>query len=562
MMNKQINRIIKLEPRIRKAFVILMLNLKTDFFKYSDAEKLLNKYAVKKTNEVLSILANSGLITLSKDNTDKRIKIYKIKPLDFTQFTFNSIMELGEVILDKDFVLIIVNLKLKIRNITNLSKKQSKKLLQKWEEFIEKPSHDLLTRIYDDLFNKEYNDYLTIIKKRNFDNIFFIKFFLEVINNVDSTTLMPYSIKNDIEIEMLISGLLFNNINPSSLTELPVGDFAYSINLIKTFKILNVNKLLLHDKDKISLYRNKICLEMIGFNRSQLIQQNCLIPEKIISTDYVIAHPPWNQKLSKEYETHLKSSEHIHCYGIPPLYNMDWGWIQSALSITIKKALIFIDIKSLERGAREYEIRKNIINDDLIEAIISFKDTNKIILVINKLKEEDRKGKILFIKFGNNNYSKLIDAYFNPEYYKKIAKLFDIKDLDFTNLRPDFYIKENNLEKEVNEQNELFLQFDYDIGDSIIKNNYQTLIQNNHELDNFINSTSNFKQHSSYSLNIDNKFSTDFNANNFILQNNRNIGYLSYIDSQIQRHKEEIIRLKMLKNSLINFQALINISNK
>lgn len=86
----------------------------------------------------------------------------------------------------------------------------------------------------------------------------------------------------------------------------------------------------------------------------------------------------------------------------------------------------------LFRGSAECKIRKGFINDDLIEAVIGvpsniFYGTGipAAILVLNKAKSEERKGKILFIDGSNDfvkdgNKNKLRD-----EDIEKIVSTFD-----------------------------------------------------------------------------------------------------------------------------------------
>ena len=87
----------------------------------------------------------------------------------------------------------------------------------------------------------------------------------------------------------------------------------------------------------------------------------------------------------------------------------------------------------LFRGSAECKIRKGFINDDLIEAVIGvpsniFYGTGipAAILVLNKAKSEERKGKILFIDGSNDfvkdgNKNKLRD-----EDIEKIVSTFDV----------------------------------------------------------------------------------------------------------------------------------------
>lgn len=73
-----------------------------------------------------------------------------------------------------------------------------------------------------------------------------------------------------------------------------------------------------------------------------------------------------------------------------------------------KKVGIVLDQGALFRSGKEAKIREKIVKNDLIEAIILlpeklFYNTGAagIILILNKEKPEDRKGKILFINASN-----------------------------------------------------------------------------------------------------------------------------------------------------------------
>ncbi len=147
--------------------------------------------------------------------------------------------------------------------------------------------------------------------------------------------------------------------------------------------------------------------------------------KKTEKADKVVANPPWNQ--DGYDENTLKNNEkyrEIYKYGFTNKKSADWVWIQLINYYTEKKAGIVLDSGALFRGGKEKTIRKRFIEDDLIEAIVLlpekiFYNTQApgIILVLNKNKPEERKGKILFIN-ASNEYIK------HPE-VKKLNKLSD-----------------------------------------------------------------------------------------------------------------------------------------
>lgn len=128
----------------------------------------------------------------------------------------------------------------------------------------------------------------------------------------------------------------------------------------------------------------------------------------------------------------------------------------------------------LFRGSSEGKIRKGFINDDLIEAVIGlpqniFYGTGipAAILVLNKAKSEERKGKILFIdgsndfvKDGNKNklrdedIEKIVstfDAFEDVEKYATIVDVETIKEND-CNLNISRYVDTTEEEEQVDIQ--------------------------------------------------------------------------------------------------------------
>lgn len=128
----------------------------------------------------------------------------------------------------------------------------------------------------------------------------------------------------------------------------------------------------------------------------------------------------------------------------------------------------------LFRGSAEGKIRKGFINDDLIEAVIGvpqniFYGTGipAAILVLNKAKSEERKGKILFIdgsndfvKDGNKNklrdedIEKIVstfDAFEDVEKYATVVDIETIKEND-CNLNISRYVDTTEEEEQVDIQ--------------------------------------------------------------------------------------------------------------
>ncbi len=122
--------------------------------------------------------------------------------------------------------------------------------------------------------------------------------------------------------------------------------------------------------------------------------------------DKVIANPMWNQKEWHKDWVQENEPYNRFPYGLPPSNRGDWAWIQlmiSSLSETGKTGVV-LDNGVLFRSRSEKKIRKPILKDDLVEAVIAlpenlFYNTSSpgCILILNKDKPEEREGKVQFI---------------------------------------------------------------------------------------------------------------------------------------------------------------------
>jgi type I restriction enzyme M protein len=122
--------------------------------------------------------------------------------------------------------------------------------------------------------------------------------------------------------------------------------------------------------------------------------------------DRVVANPPWNQKKWNKEWVQENEPYNRFPYGLPPSNRGDWSWIQLMLASLSEngKAGIVMDNGILFRSRSEKKIRKPILEDDIIEAVIAlpenlFYNTSSpgCILIMNKDKPEEREGKVQFI---------------------------------------------------------------------------------------------------------------------------------------------------------------------
>lgn len=186
---------------------------------------------------------------------------------------------------------------------------------------------------------------------------------------------------------------------------------------------------------------------------------------KDLKADFILANPPFNL----EWDVDKVSKDPRWRYGIAPKNNANYAWLQhmiSKLSQNGKMACILAN-GSLSAGGQEGEIRKKLIENDLIDCIISM-PTNLFytvtvpcsIWIINRNKKQ--KGKTLFINANNlgtmvtrrlrelseediKNVAKMYHNYQNNESYENIkgicccASTEEIKSNDYA-LTPGRYV--------------------------------------------------------------------------------------------------------------------------
>ena len=187
---------------------------------------------------------------------------------------------------------------------------------------------------------------------------------------------------------------------------------------------------------------------------------------KDLKADFVLANPPFN--ISDWGQEKLVDDPRWK-YGIPPKGNANFAWVQhmvSKLSMNGKAAIILAN-GSLSAGGQEEEIRKNLIEADLVDCILSMPAnlfyTVTIpcsIWILNRNKKQ--KDKTLFIDARNlgamvtrklrelseDDIAKIASTYHsyqNDENYEdvagfcKVATIDEIKDNNFV-LTPGRYV--------------------------------------------------------------------------------------------------------------------------
>ncbi len=171
--------------------------------------------------------------------------------------------------------------------------------------------------------------------------------------------------------------------------------------------------------------------------------------------DRVIANPPFSlKKWGKEQADNDPYGRFP--YGTPPKDSGDLAFIQHMIASLNAEGMMGVVVPHgvLFRGASEKEIRKGILEDDLLEGVIGlpsglFYGTGipAALLIINKKKSLERQGKVFFINGElefqeGKNQNKLreediqrilstFDGYEDEKRYAKVVSIDDIRENDY-----------------------------------------------------------------------------------------------------------------------------------
>ncbi|OEG63506.1 MAG: type I restriction-modification system subunit M [Halanaerobium sp. MDAL1] len=209
---------------------------------------------------------------------------------------------------------------------------------------------------------------------------------------------------------------------------------------LNTWSIAKMN-MFLHDLYDAQIKRGDTFTEPLFLEDGGKLQQ----------FDRVIANPMWNQSYAK---SDIKESQAYNRfnYGFPPKNSADWAWVQHMLASANRdgKVGVVLDNGVLFRSRSEGKIRKKVLKEDLIEAVIAlpsnlFYNTSSpgCILMLNKNKPAERKDKVIFI-YGEEDYEegsnqnflrekdldKILDAYHNFEDIEKYCRVADMEEIE------------------------------------------------------------------------------------------------------------------------------------
>ena len=165
---------------------------------------------------------------------------------------------------------------------------------------------------------------------------------------------------------------------------------------------------------------------------------------KDLKADYIMANPPFNQK-DWRGENELIDDPRWRGYDVPPKSNANYGWILNIVSKLSENGIagFILANGALSGGGEEYKIRRKLIENNLIEAIVIIPrdtfyttDISVTLWILNKNKTarnaeingkikkyRDRKQQILFMdlrKWGTEFDKQFIEI--TPEDITKVSE--------------------------------------------------------------------------------------------------------------------------------------------
>jgi type I restriction enzyme M protein len=120
---------------------------------------------------------------------------------------------------------------------------------------------------------------------------------------------------------------------------------------------------------------------------------------KDLKADYIMANPPFNQK-DWRAENELKDDPRWRGYDVPPKSNANYGWILNMVSKLSDNGIagFILANGALSGGGEEYKIRRKLIENNVVEAILILPrnlfyttDISVTLWIVNKNRKAQRK---------------------------------------------------------------------------------------------------------------------------------------------------------------------------
>jgi type I restriction enzyme M protein len=237
---------------------------------------------------------------------------------------------------------------------------------------------------------------------------------------------------------------------------------------LNTWAICKMN-LFLHDIDDAKIARGDTLRDPRHLSPSNTLHR----------FDRVMANPPFSLKAwgKKEWSSGDKFGRDT--WGCPPKSYGDYAFVQHMIASMKSDGMLGVVLPHgvLFRGGSEGRIRKGILKEDLIEAVIGLgpnlfygSGIPACIVVMNRSKREERKGKVLFVhgaeelvegkaqnQLSDENVARMAGAYHawaDEERFCRVVDLEEIEKNEF-NLNIPRYVDTTEPEEPIDVEEEL-----------------------------------------------------------------------------------------------------------
>ena len=194
-----------------------------------------------------------------------------------------------------------------------------------------------------------------------------------------------------------------------------------------------------------------------GIDEAQVVRGDTLRHPKHVrkgrlkTFDRVLANPPFSLKNWGHAEWSAGDAFGRDRYGCPPPSYGDLAFVQHMLASLASRGMLGVVVPHgiLYRGGSEQVIRRGLVEDDLIEAVISlaanlFYGTgiSACVLIINRRKRKSRRGKVLFVhgadeltegknqnRLSDANVERLAQAFHTFEDEPRFARVVDLDEI-------------------------------------------------------------------------------------------------------------------------------------
>ncbi|MCP3964670.1 MAG: SAM-dependent DNA methyltransferase [bacterium] len=228
---------------------------------------------------------------------------------------------------------------------------------------------------------------------------------------------------------------------------------------LNTWAICQMN-LFLHDIDEAQVVRG-----------DTLRHPKHVVRGRLNTFDRVLANPPFSLKNWGHEDWHRGDAFGRDVYGCPPRSYGDLAFVQHMLASLGARGMLGVVVPHgiLFRRGVEEQIRRGLVEDDLVEAILGLAPNlfygtgiSACVLIINRRKRASRRGRVLFVQglaqveegknqnyLADANVARLVGAFRtfeDEERFARVVDLDEIRDNDH-NLNISRYV--TNVEPEV-----------------------------------------------------------------------------------------------------------------